>query len=53
MVDIATNPLYFAATGGLIFGIGTSLNYALRGKVTGMSGMVFGIASLNKGIIPN
>jgi uncharacterized membrane protein YedE/YeeE len=49
MVDVSTNPLYYAAAGGIILGIATSLNYCLRGKVTGMSGMVFGVVSCNKG----
>jgi hypothetical protein len=48
MIDINTNPLYYAAAGGILLGIATSLNYCLRGKVTGMSGIVFGIVSLNK-----
>ncbi len=48
MIDINTNPLYYAAIGGVILGIGTSLNYCLRGKVTGMSGIVFGIVSCKK-----
>lgn len=46
MVDIETNPLYYAAAGGLILGIATSLHFALKGKVTGMSGIMFGIISL-------
>ena len=48
MVDIETNPLYYAAVGGIILGIGTSIHYVLKGNVTGMSGIVFGIASYNK-----
>lgn len=48
MVDIETNPLYYAAVGGIILGIATSLHYVLKGNVTGMSGIVFGIASVNK-----
>ena len=35
--------------GGILLGVATSLNYITRGKVTGMSGIVFGIVSLNKG----
>jgi hypothetical protein len=50
-VDISTNPLYFAAAGGVILAIATSLNYCLRGKVTGMSGIIFGLASCKKGTI--
>jgi len=47
MVDIDSNPLYYAAAGGIILGIATSINYCLRGKVTGMSGIVYGISSMN------
>ena len=49
MVDIDSNPLYYAAIGGAILGIATSLHYVLKGNVTGMSGIVYGVASLNKG----
>ena len=45
MVDIESNPLYYAAVGGIILGIATSTNFMLRGKVTGMSGLVFSLAS--------
>ena len=38
MVDIETNPLYYAAVGGVLLGIATSLNYVLKGNITGMSG---------------
>lgn len=48
MIDIQTNPLYYAAIGGLTIGAATSLNYTLRGKVTGMSGIIYGVATLNK-----
>ena len=48
-IDTTTNPFYYAAIGGIILGIATSLNYCLRGKITGMSGIVFGLVSLNKG----
>jgi hypothetical protein len=51
MVNIDSNPLYYAAIGGIIIGIATSLNYALRGSVTGMSGMVYGTVNLDKSII--
>ena len=43
MVVTDENPFYYAAVGGIILGIATSLNYCLRGKVTGMSGIVQGI----------
>ena len=52
MIDISTNPLYYAAIGGVILGIGTSLNYCLRGKVTGMSGILFGIVSCKRSTSP-
>lgn len=47
MVNIEENPLYYAAIGGIIIGISTSLNYALRGCVTGMSGMVYSTVTLD------
>jgi uncharacterized membrane-anchored protein YitT (DUF2179 family) len=50
MIDISTNPLYYAAAGGVLLGIATSLNYCLRGKVTGMSGIVFNLTTCNRGI---
>ena len=50
MVDIETNPLYYAAIGGIILGIATSLHYVLKGNVTGMSGILYGIVSFNQGI---
>lgn len=49
MVVTDENPFYYAAIGGIILGIATSLNYCLRGKVTGMSGMVYGLAFWHKG----
>lgn len=51
MVDINTNPLYYASAGGVILGIATSLNYCVRGKVTGMSGIVDSISSFKKGML--
>jgi uncharacterized membrane-anchored protein YitT (DUF2179 family) len=51
MVIFETDPVIFAAIGGIILGIATSLNYIVRGKVTGMSGIVFGIVSLDKSMI--
>lgn len=48
MVDIETNPLYYAATGGIFIGIATSIHYVLKGNVTGMSGILYGIISLEK-----
>lgn len=47
MVDIETNPLYYAAAGGIILGIATSLHYILKGNVTGMSGILFDVAFFN------
>jgi len=51
MVVFEDNPYYFAAAGGVLLGTATSLNYCLRGKVTGMSGIVYGIFSLHKCIL--
>lgn len=48
MVNIEDNPLYYAAAGGVIIGLGTSLNYVFRGSVTGMSGMLYGTVTLDK-----
>ena len=52
MIDIDTNPLYYAAAGGAILGIATSINYCVRGKVTGMSGIVDSISSFKTCIDP-
>jgi hypothetical protein len=49
MVTFETDAIIFAAVGGIMLGIATSLNYIVRGKVTGMSGIVYGIVSLDKG----
>jgi hypothetical protein len=49
MVQVLENPYYYAAAGGVLLGIATSLNYVLRGKVTGMSGIVYGIVTCHKG----
>ena len=51
MVNIDDNPLYYATIGGIIIGISTSVNYAFRGSVTGMSGMVYKTVTLDKSII--
>lgn len=48
MVDIETNPLYYATVGGIILGIATSLHYVLKGKVTGMSGIIYDVTFFNK-----
>lgn len=48
MVTFDGNAVICAATGGLLLGLATSLNYIIRGKVTGMSGIFYGIISLNK-----
>lgn len=48
MVAFDLNTITFAAIGGLLLGLATSLNYIIRGKVTGMSGIAYGIISLNK-----
>lgn len=48
MVYVDTPAYLYAVLGGALLGIATSINYVLRGKVTGMSGILFGIVSLNK-----
>lgn len=48
MVTFDTNQIIFASIGGLLLGVATSFNYIVRGKVTGMSGIVYGIISLNR-----
>lgn len=48
MVTFEQNPIIFAAVGGIILGLATSINYIIRGKVTGMSGIVYGVVSLDK-----
>jgi hypothetical protein len=50
MVDIETNPLYYAAIGGLILGIATSFHYVLKGNVTGLSGIIYDVAFFNMSI---
>ena len=44
------NALFYAACGGIILGISTSLNYIIRGKDTGMTRIMFNFATFNKGI---
>ena len=48
MVTFDGSQIGFACVGGLLLGIATSFNYIVRGKVTGMSGIAYGIISLNK-----
>lgn len=48
MVNLNYDALTYASIGGLILGLATTINYVIRGKVTGMSGIVFGIVSWNK-----
>lgn len=48
MVNFVPDAIIFASIGGILLGIATSLNYVVRGKVTGMSGIAYGIISLNK-----
>lgn len=47
MVDIETNPLYYASIGGIILAISTSLHYVLKGNVTGISGIIYDLAFFN------
>ena len=53
MVDIETNPLYYAAVGGILLGISTSLHYVLKGNVTGISGIIYDVAFFNINQFPN
>lgn len=53
MINTIENPLLLASIGGLILAFATSLNYCLRGKITGMSGIVTGIATADKGKLFN
>ena len=48
MVNFNSDQIIFAAVGGILLGLATSINYVIRGKVTGMSGIVFGIVSCNQ-----
>lgn len=50
MINTEDNPFYFAAIGGIIIGVATSLNYVFRGSVTGMSGMLYSTVTLDKSI---
>ena len=52
MVQFDGQYVLCAALGGILLGVATSINYILRGKVTGMSGIVFGIISINKSNSP-
>ena len=48
MVHIDTTALTHAAIGGALLGIAASLHYVLRGKITGMSGLLHSLVSLNR-----
>jgi hypothetical protein len=50
MVDIETNPLYYASVGGILLGIATSLHYVLKGNVTGISFIIYDVAFFNMSI---
>jgi hypothetical protein len=50
MVDIETNPLYYASVGGILLGIATSLHYVLKGNVTGISCIIYDVAFFNMSI---
>ena len=50
MVHIDTVSLGYAAIGGALLALATTLNYALRGRITGMSGYLYSIVSLNRSI---
>lgn len=47
MVDLETNPLYYAAAGGILLAISTSMHYILKGNVTGMSAIMYDVAFVN------
>ena len=48
MVLVDQNPYYYAAIGGVLVGIATTLNYVLRGRVTGMSSIIYGVFTLHR-----
>lgn len=48
MVHVDPTALVYAAIGGALLGISTSLHYALRGKITGMSGLLYSLISINR-----
>ena len=49
MVDLHTNHIHYAAIGGIVLAISVSFHYILKGNVTGMSDVIYGIFSFNKG----
>ena len=51
MVTFDVEAIQCAIVGGLILGIATSINYIVRGKVTGMSGTIYGVINMSKSII--
>ena len=48
MVTFDTNQIIFASIGGLLLRVTTSFTYIVRRKGTGMSGIAYGIISLNR-----
>lgn len=48
MTGVDSSDYLYAALGGLLLGIATSINYMFRGKVTGMSGIVYSLVSCTK-----
>lgn len=48
MVYIDSTSLTHAAIGGALLGIASSINYVVRGKVTGMSGLMYSLVSFNR-----
>ena len=48
MVYIDATSLYYAAIGGALLGIATCINFGLRGKITGMSGLLYTLVSFNR-----
>jgi hypothetical protein len=50
---VFSNPteLGYAAVGGALLAIATTINYVFRGRITGMSGYFWSIVSLNRSIL--
>jgi hypothetical protein len=49
MVFVDAAEYCYAILGGVFLGISSSLNYIFLGKMTGMSGILYGIVSLQQG----
>lgn len=51
MVYYNPTELGYAAIGGALLAIATTINYVFRGKITGMSGYFWSIVSFNRSIL--